>query len=146
MTVLDRIETKLGTTNKTVQELHKLVMVGEYGPARGLAILAINTLCDSIADLRDAEIMQKASVGYWDAKIEVIKENAKKKAKKRATGPKKVVARPPATPKDREVIISMTKAGKSMREIGKKIGRSPSFVWYWQQQLDVGRSRWARKK
>lgn len=35
--------------------------------------------------------------------------------------------------KEKATIKAMTKAGATMRQIAKKIGRVPSTVWRWQQ-------------
>lgn len=39
------------------------------------------------------------------------------------------------SPKDIETIMKMTSAGKTMREIAKKIGCAPSTVWRHQQLM-----------
>jgi IS30 family transposase len=36
--------------------------------------------------------------------------------------------------KEKATIKRMTKAGATMREIAKKIGRVPSTIWRWQQR------------
>jgi IS30 family transposase len=49
----------------------------------------------------------------------------KKKTKKKATR---------LSDKEKKIIKVMTRAGATMREIAKKIGRVPSTVWRWQQE------------
>jgi len=53
-----------------------------------------------------------------------------KKTKKKAT--KKKMTR--LSDKEKATIKAMTKAGATMRQIAKKIGRVPSTVWRWQQK------------
>lgn len=36
---------------------------------------------------------------------------------------------------EQRAIKSMTKAGATMRQIAKKIGRAPSTIWRWQQEI-----------
>lgn len=48
---------------------------------------------------------------------------AKKKTKKKMTR---------LSDKEKAIIKRMTKAGATMRQIAKKIGRVPSTVWRWQ--------------
>lgn len=36
---------------------------------------------------------------------------------------------------EQKTIKSMTKAGATMRQIAKKIGRAPSTIWRWQQEF-----------
>lgn len=52
-----------------------------------------------------------------------------KKASRRSS--KKKMTRLSA--KEKATIKAMTKAGATMRQIAKKIGRVPSTVWRWQQ-------------
>lgn len=59
-------------------------------------------------------------------------------AKKKTTKKARRTSRPKKTTrlsaKEKATIKSMTKAGATMRQIAKKIGRVPSTVWRWQQE------------
>ena len=58
---------------------------------------------------------------------------AKKKTSKNARRKPKKMSRLSA--KEKATIKAMTKAGATMRQIAKKIGRVPSTVWRWQQEI-----------
>ena len=57
---------------------------------------------------------------------------AKKTSKKTRRKPKKMSR---LSAKEKATIKAMTKAGATMRQIAKKIGRVPSTVWRWQQEI-----------
>lgn len=56
---------------------------------------------------------------------------AKKKAKRKSARSK--FSRLSAS--EQKTIRSMTKASATMRQIAKKIGRAPSTIWRWQQEI-----------
>lgn len=66
------------------------------------------------------------------------KKKSKKSSKRRSSKPWSPTRVPKRmtrlSAKEKATIKSMTKAGATMRQIAKKIGRVPSTVWRWQQE------------
>ena len=67
----------------------------------------------------------------------MTKKKAKKASARRTSPPRVARKRKKMTrlsAKEKATIKAMTKAGATMRQIAKKIGRVPSTVWRWQQE------------
>jgi len=63
------------------------------------------------------------------------KKTSKKTSKRRSSRPRVESKKGPRlSDKEKATIKAMTKAGATMRQIAKKIGRVPSTVWRWQQK------------
>lgn len=65
------------------------------------------------------------------------KSRSRSSKKPRRSAPKRAKrSRTDVTESEKKVIRRMTKAGATMRQIAKKIGRVPSTIWRWQNRKD----------
>ena len=129
----------LRTIRSGGRRVELMISKGSFEEAREHLREVVGAAMLLTVELHTMEIQDRV-VKYYNQSFAAPPEESKEKE----------LVREPAAPKasrrrikkrDQNVIAEMTRAGSSMREIGRAINRSPSLIWSWQQKLGIKKGK-----
>lgn len=112
----------LKAAQEGLRHVDLLTQKNDFAAAQRALCEVMNSALGLVKDLHVLEVCARIDAHFAQALL----DNEKLRQPERAV-----------TPEDQTTIVELTKQGCSMREIGRLIARSPSFVWYWQRKLGV---------